>query len=103
MRKTWNRLSQWQRYCLLVSVPTYLIAALTAFMPLPPYLSKLIEMVLEGLGGAFFVIGFLGFLEIYGSPSPAGVSNGTPGIAPPQSQGAPQPDVRKPDSQRVER
>ncbi|WP_143704009.1 MULTISPECIES: hypothetical protein [Luteimonas] len=103
MRKAWNRLSKWQKYCLIASIPTYLIAAAAGYILPLPYLSKLIEMILEGLGGAFFVIGFLGFLEIYGTAASAGSSDKAPAIPAPQAQDAPQAEVRQSDSQRIER
>ena len=125
--KTWHRLSKWQKYCLLASIPTYMVAALVGFVPLAPYLSKLLELVLEGLGSAFFVIGFLGFLEIYGTVVPpntgtaaasgaattptestgaaalSSTSHDTVAVAHPQPQEALQATSQTSDHQRVER
>ena len=119
MMKTWHRLSKWQKYCLIASIPTYMVAALIEFVPLGQYLSKLLELVLEGLGGAFFVIGFLGFLEIYGTvvPASSGTANApgtgtavsasqsmdTIAVASPQPQEVLQPIAPPSDHHRVER
>ena len=104
-----------------------MVAAFVGFVPLAPYLSKLLELLLEGLGSAFFVIGFLGFLEIYGTVVPAstgtasasGASTTPPAnagaaalssaspdtveIAPPQPHEALDAISRPSDHQRVER